>query len=249
MMMMMTILFFLLALTAPLVHAQQTNETACNLTEDCESMDSFCGVNGICLPLTCENVYQFGNRTFTGYDETNPAPLECTSIPETGDEEFSTTPSLTYRCTNISSDQTWYVAQGYTRKCTANSFECYSIDPSTDFTNFLQRTSQVDCSPSNELPFFNYVGILEWNRGIQSYVGVQQVHNITYEFDPQAALQGTIYTKMNLDPPTESPTVSPTTVSPSTSAPTVSGSIGKRGVVSSTVMAFATGLALVVWTL
>jgi hypothetical protein len=138
-----------------------------------------------------------------------------------------------------------FISQGYNRKCTAitptvSSFECYSIDPSTDFSRFLRSTESFDCSPSNELPFFAYVAILEWDRPGESYVGFNQAHNLTYEFDPDAAVQGTIFTNFALYP-TESPTTSPTT-SPTIDTP-ISGSVG-TGVSITTLLALA-GLAVV----
>merc|ERR1712176_167980 len=202
----------------------------CETSESC-SKDSFCGVDGVCHPMSCENFYKFANRKFTGYDESEPVPLDCSSIPETILRE--TPMSLTYGCGFTLDDNSApaFISHGYNRKCTAvtttSSFDCYSIDPSTEFSNFLRRTESFDCNPSNELPFFNYMAILEWDRPRESYVGYNQVHNMTFEFDPDAAAQGTIFTNFTLHPtesPTESPTMSPTN-SPSIGTP-ISGSVG-----------------------
>ena len=238
------LILLLLALIAPsVIHADQDVQLECETS--CSS-DSFCGVDGVCRPLSCENFYEFGNRTFTGYDDNNPIPLECSPIPETNFRDF--VPSLTYRCTNISlpddDSPPSYVAQGYNRKCSAvnptSSFECYSIDPSTDFSNFLRQTESFDCSPSNELPFFSYNAILEWDRPRESYVGFNQVHNMTYEFDLDSAFQGTIYSSFTLYP-TESPTVSPSQA-PSIDPP-ISGSVG-TGITKRSFLALA-GLAVI----
>ena len=229
--------------TSSVIHAEQDVPLplVCDI-ESC-SRDSFCGIDGVCRPKSCENYYEFGNRTFTGYNEIDPVPLDCSSIPETILNDGVT--SLTFRCSSMMTQP--FISHGYNRKCTAitptvSSFECYSIDPSTDFSRFLRRTEteSIDCSPSNETPFFAYVAISEWDRHGESYVGFSQAHNLTYELDPDAAVQGTIFTHFALYP-TESPTTSPTT-SPTIDTP-ISGSVG-TGVSISTLLALA-GLAVV----
>mmetsp|Transcript_8233 Transcript_8233/g.9581 ORF Transcript_8233/g.9581 Transcript_8233/m.9581 type:complete len:268 (+) Transcript_8233:196-999(+) len=243
-------ILLLLGLTAPsVIYAEQDVFPECETSASC-SRDNFCGVDGLCRPMSCENYYEFANRKFTGYNETDPDSLDCYSIPET---IYPATPmSLTYGCgftLNDDDSPPSFISQQYNRKCTAitptSSFDCYSIDPSTSFSNFLRRAESFECSPnSNEtLPFFYYQAILEWDRHGESYVGYNQVHNMTYEFDPDAAVRGTISSYFIL-PPTESPTVS-STVSP-TNAPSIdtpiSGSIGTG--ISLTFLALA-GLAVV----
>jgi len=179
---------------------------ACEMNDDCLRYDSFCGIDGVCHRLTCENFYEFGNRTFTGYNEIDPVPLECRPIDLTSYEDFYTYTSPNYQCGNISAlspDPTSYVSLGYNRQCTApnlgdamTQFDCFSIDPSTDFTSFLQRTESFDCSPSNELPFFSYSAFFQIEDDTQYAIDRQKLHFDTYEFDPKAAVQGTIFTRL-----------------------------------------------------
>ena len=129
--------------TSSVIHAEQDVPLplVCDI-ESC-SRDSFCGIDGVCRPKSCENYYEFGNRTFTGYNEIDPVPLDCSSIPETILNDGVT--SLTFRCSSMMTQP--FISHGYNRKCTAitpkvSSFECYSIDPSTDFSRFLRLPKQ-----------------------------------------------------------------------------------------------------------
>ena len=163
---------------------------------DCDSdspcaIGSFCGVDGVCRPYSCENWYEFGNRVFTGYDDKDPTRLECLPIEET--IFHWDTMGLEYRC--FDSDPS-PIRHGYNRKCTAvmseSEFNCYSIDPSTDFGPFLNRTESA-CSSSNGIPFFMYSAFLQWQHPYAGHAEIEPAHNETYEFNPEFAVQGTIW--------------------------------------------------------
>merc|ERR1712025_430519 len=89
------------------------------------------------------------------------------------------------------------------------------------------KNEPLECL-DGEPPFFTYASIFEWQRPKESYVGFTERHSSTTEFNPEFAVQGTIYTNLAITP-TPSPTFSPTP-SPTTSPfPTMeSSAVGKN---------------------
>merc|ERR1712025_1085066 len=135
------------------------------------------------------------------------------------------------------------IVLGYNQECKAATpeweYNCYSIDPSTmettnDFENFLRKieTEPLECT-DGEPPFFIYSFILEWEREKDSYLGISQAHTYTREFNPEFAVQGTIYTSFSITTPTLSPTPTPTP-SPTMEA----SSVGKKLGLALVVVAF-----------
>lgn len=178
----------------------------------------------MCRAYSCEDWYEFGPRSATGYDPGDPVPLDCNRIPETLPEDG--VPSLAHRCTSLDPPP---IGHGYNRRCGAttsatSAFDCFSIDPDTDFGPFLAEVERcgTGCGPGDGDPFFAYTAIVSQHYPGREYTSFVVAHNGTHEFDRDFAVGGTIRANYS-EYPTDSPTVSPS-VSPSLSPIAVSGS-------------------------
>ena len=196
--------------------AAATAATACD-EESCEKRKdgSFCGRDGVCRPLTCENWYEFGPLQDTGYSDESE-PLICKDIPETFFPK--NTLSLIYGC---GTNPYTYIEHGYNRKCTAKQssgeFNCFSIHPRTDFGPFLEKTQAYNGCADDKIPEFSYLYHLTRSVPIEPYgydtrAAIFEAHNNTKELDRNAAVRGTIWASYTGNSPKDSsPTVTTTT--------------------------------------
>jgi len=207
------VVYFFLLGTA-VAATSQCDEESCERKKD----GSFCGRDGVCRPLTCENWYEFGWDTGYSDEESQSVPLICKDIPETIFPE--NTLSLVYGCGRNPSE---YIQHGYNRKCTAQQtsgeFTCFSIHPRTDFQPFLEKTTQYHHCFDGEIPQFSYLYHLTRSvpmtepYGYDTRVAIFEAHNNTVELDRNAAVRGTIWASYTVYAPNDSsPTVSPKAV-------------------------------------
>ena len=107
---------------------------------DCAKPGHFCGVDGQCHAFSCQNYYQYADRSLTGYADN--VKFECFGYT---DGDIENAHGVIYGCdpqfpmTLMTPGK--QVTEPFNRKCTAEReggflFECYEFQPSETATNF-----------------------------------------------------------------------------------------------------------------
>jgi len=116
-----------------------------------EDFSEICGKDGQCHASTCENIYLYGNSSFTGVLNANPPNLTCTIIDPATTDIDSVPVAVSHSCTDgIGADDTSRKNVIHmNRYCHAQplddyAFQCYELVPQNDtdlFSEFITNTN------------------------------------------------------------------------------------------------------------
>lgn len=167
----------------------------------------FCGEDQKCWPYSCQNLYRYGDKTFSG--NLDGAPLTCEPFPSGTSSTLAAAYSTVFACAQTNSTEAALFALKFNEVCTAplnrNShiFTCYQLSNTTNVTEYIDRTVNTagfgcpDGTNQSTPPLYYYAvrwGVTQRGPPLNQsgYTGLNLDPNPTSQFDPTAAISASM---------------------------------------------------------